>query len=156
MPHHLSFRFAALAVAALGVHIPASAQTPATAAFCPQVGWQEGLIKYQAPDAAFPTEDTPVGAPDCAFHEWSWETFVWATALDSNGVPRFMTLPMEDDLLNADADAGAVRPRPCGSARVPRSATARPAHRRRRRHRRGRRQYDGRAQRLSGARRRCT
>ena len=64
MPHH--YRFLALANAALGVHIPASAQTPA--ANCPQLGWQEGLSKYQTPDAAFPTEDTPVGAPDCAFH----------------------------------------------------------------------------------------
>ena len=107
MPHHL--RFLALAIAALGVHVPASAQTPA--ANCPQLGWQEGLSKYQAPDAAFPTEDTPVGSPDCAFHQWSFEAFVWATALDSNGVPRFMTLPMEDDLLSADANAAAVRPR---------------------------------------------
>jgi hypothetical protein len=107
MPHHL--RFLALAIAALGVHVPASAQTPA--ANCPQLGWQEGLIKYQAPGAAFPTEDTPVGSPDCAFHQWSFEAFVWATALDSNGVPRFMTLPMEDDLLSADANAAAVRPR---------------------------------------------
>lgn len=60
---------------------------------CPPSGWQENLINYQNPDSQFPTDDTAnLPTPDCNFHEWSWEAFVWATALDADGVPRFMAL----------------------------------------------------------------
>jgi len=86
-----------------------SAAPSAAAAACPPLGWSEGLIRYLAPDARLPTTEPTV---DCAFHEWSWETFVWATALDKNGVPRFMTLPTLDDLVSIkpDADKEGVRP----------------------------------------------
>ncbi len=79
---------------------------------CPAFGWEEGLGRYLSPEALFPTDDTANNPPDCHFHQWSWEAFVWATALDTNGVPRFMTLPTQDELLSADANAGRPRPRP--------------------------------------------
>jgi len=71
---------------------------------CPAFGWSEGLAQYLSPTAAFPTDDTKnLDTPDCIFHQWSWEAFVWATAL-VNGpagspVPRFMTLQTPDQLL---------------------------------------------------------
>jgi hypothetical protein len=71
---------------------------------CPGFGWAEGLGQYLSPTAAFPTDDTKnPNTPDCIFHQWSWEAFVWATAL-VNGpggatVPRFMTLQTPDQLL---------------------------------------------------------
>jgi hypothetical protein len=93
----LRFRFTALAIAALGAAAPASAQQPhpPAAPGCPQMGWSEGLwSNFQRPDSAFPTKDThdqPKGVPDCIFHQWSVEAFVWATTLDKQNVPRFMT-----------------------------------------------------------------
>jgi hypothetical protein len=68
---------------------------------CPMgFGWSEGLGKYLLPDAQMSTDDTAnIPTPDCAFHQWSWETFVWANALDTEGTPRFMTLPTPADLL---------------------------------------------------------
>jgi len=123
MSQLLRFRFAALAIAALGVHaaVPASAQQPVAAALapCPTFGWAEGLkSNFQQPDSQFPINDTKPNPnnptapiPDCNFHQWSFEAFVWATTLDSNGVPRFMTLPTENDLTSTDANAAAVRPR---------------------------------------------
>jgi hypothetical protein len=71
------------------------------------LGWPELLPSFLKPGAAFPTQDTPVGAPDCAFHQWSWEAFAWATALDSNGVPRFMKLHTPEDLFKPDGGATA-------------------------------------------------
>jgi hypothetical protein len=70
------------------------------------------------PNAAFPTTDTrPVPTPDCNFHEWSWEAFVWATALiadpgSGTTVPRFMTLATPADLLNTAENAGEAKVRP--------------------------------------------
>ncbi|HVK54692.1 MAG TPA: hypothetical protein VM532_06655 [Burkholderiales bacterium] len=80
----------------------AVAQNPAPS--CPLNGWQEGLNRYLKPTFPFPTSDTAndtpaTPAPDCVFQQWSAEAFVWATALGSNGVPRFMTLPTPDQLL---------------------------------------------------------
>ncbi|HEX5056962.1 MAG TPA: hypothetical protein VFX02_10745 [Gammaproteobacteria bacterium] len=66
---------------------------------CPPFGWKENLHNYLPPDAQFPSQNTPLTAVDCDFHEWSWEAFVWATARGSNGMPRFMTLPTTSDLL---------------------------------------------------------
>jgi hypothetical protein len=94
-----------LAVAALGISctVGARAATPQPAKDCPPFGWSEGLIKYLAPNAAFPTTDTqPVPTPDCNFHEWSWEAFVWAIAQITDPasgatVPRFMTLATPAD-----------------------------------------------------------
>ena len=103
-----------LAVAAIGAAGAfgnvAGAATPAPARNCPQFGWSEGLGKYLAPNFPFPTQDTAsLKAPDCNFHQWSWEAFVWATALISDSgttVPRFMTLATPDELLTNNANAG--------------------------------------------------
>jgi hypothetical protein len=101
-----------LAAAATGVAFGnvASAATPAPAKNCPTFGWSEGLGKYLAPNFPFPTQDTAsLKAPDCNFHQWSWEAFIWATALISDSgttVPRFMTLASPDELLTNNANAG--------------------------------------------------
>lgn len=84
---------------------PSPVVTPPANQPCPMLGWTEQLPNYLKPGAAFPTTDTPVDAPDCAFHQWSWEAFVWATALDANGVPRFMSLHTPDDLFKTGAAA---------------------------------------------------
>jgi hypothetical protein len=75
---------------------PSASPTP----MCPALGWAEGLVKYTAyPAPPFPTEDTKnVNAQDCAFHQWSWEAFVWATAIGPDGRARFTTLNNIDDL----------------------------------------------------------
>jgi len=86
------------------------APKPAPAAMCPTLGWEENLAKYLQPDAAFPTTDTPLDASDCMFHQWSWEAFVWATALDAHGVPRFMTLHTPADLLKPDGAPPSAEP----------------------------------------------
>lgn len=81
---------------------------------CPQQGWAEGLPDYLKPGAAFPTKDTAniytatgagevakthrVKTPDCRFHQWAWEAFVWATALDAEGYPRFLSLQTPEEL----------------------------------------------------------
>jgi len=111
---------ATLTIAALGFSTAlAGAQTPspAPAPGCPGMGWAEGLVKYLGPNERMPVNDTAnVNAPDCNFHEWSWETFVWATALvqDSTGatIPRFMTFPTPDELLSPEQNAGTERARP--------------------------------------------
>jgi hypothetical protein len=110
MPQHRRIHFVALAVATLGLHTAtAFAQEPARG--CPRFGWQEGLGQFQKPDAPFPTQDTPLNATDCDFHQWSFEAFIWATTLDANGVPRFMTLATPDELLSTAPNASAARPR---------------------------------------------
>jgi len=110
-----------LALAAIGVAgsfgTVAKAAPPPPAKHCPQFGWSEGLKDFLAPNSAFPTKDTQsLTAPDCNFHQWSWEAFVWATALikDSSGatVPRFMTLATPADLLDNNATAGESKARP--------------------------------------------
>jgi hypothetical protein len=113
---------ATLAIAAVGVagafNNVAGAATPPPARGCPQPGWSEGLNNYLAPNAAFPTQDTKnIPTPDCNFHQWSWEAFVWATALVSDPgsgtvVPRFMTLATPADLLSKDENAGEPKLRP--------------------------------------------
>lgn len=113
---------ATLAIAALGLSCTfatdARAAPPKPAKGCPQLGWAEGLGQYQTPNAPFPTNDTQnLPTPDCKFHQWSWEAFVWATALIADpasgaSVPRFMTLPTPADLLDPSANAGAPRLRP--------------------------------------------
>jgi hypothetical protein len=111
-----------LAIAAVGLagafSSVAGATPPPPAKNCPNVGWSEGLNNFLAPNAAFPTSDTKnIPTPDCNFHQWSWEAFVWATALindpgSSTAVPRFMTLATPADLLNKDENAGEPRLRP--------------------------------------------
>jgi hypothetical protein len=114
--------FVTLAVAAIGVAGSfgnvAGAAPPPPARNCPQFGWSEGLNRFLAPGFAFPTADTQsLTAPDCNFHQWSWEAFVWATALikdpaSGTSVPRFMTLATPADLLDKSDTAGETRPRP--------------------------------------------
>lgn len=106
---------------------PASSSSETALPMCPSLGWEEGLINYLKPDFPFPTQDTPVGAPDCAFHQWSWEAFVWATALNASGVPRFMTLPTPDDLLASDSTALAA-PSPTGARPLRLAARSLAAH----------------------------
>ena len=91
-------------VGALGWSVVLSMAGPAWAGGCPALGWAEGLGSFQDANAAFPTKDTPLNAVDCNFHQWSWEAFVWATALDTNGVPRFMNLQTPGDLFTGSAN----------------------------------------------------
>ncbi len=101
-PHHPGIAAAAaLCLAILSSSVITSPVRAAPDPGCPAFGWSEGLGQYLSPTAAFPTDDTKnKDAPDCVFHQWSWEAFVWATALVSgpggNKVPRFMTLPTPD------------------------------------------------------------
>jgi hypothetical protein len=107
---------ATLAVAAIGFTggfgNVANAAPPPPAKNCPQFGWSEGLGKYLKPNFPFPTQDTAsLKAPDCNFHQWSWEAFVWATALindpaSGTTVPRFMTLATPDELLANSQNVG--------------------------------------------------
>jgi hypothetical protein len=84
---------------------PPATPTVKTPELCPMLGWPELLPSFIQPKADFPTNDTPVDAPDCAFHQWSWEAFAWATAVDDKGVPRFMKLHTPEDLFKSDAEA---------------------------------------------------
>lgn len=86
--------------AALGASVSLTVRAADAIPTCPMPGWSEGLAAYLTPSAKFPVDDTArMPTPDCNFHEWSWEAFAWATALDAKtGVPRFMTLRSPDDL----------------------------------------------------------
>lgn len=79
---------------------------------CPGFGWAEGLVKYTAyPAPPFPTDDTAnVNAQDCVFHQWSWEAFVWATAIGPDGHARFTTLHNFDELGKKTSAAKGFRP----------------------------------------------
>jgi hypothetical protein len=93
---------------------PSPTQTPSPA--CPLgFGWAEGLAQYTTyPAPLFPTQDTAnLSAPDCAFHQWSWEAFVWATAIGPDGRARFATLHNGDEL-GKKAGATAKGPKPLG------------------------------------------
>lgn len=93
-------------VCSVGLMNTASAQT--NPPLCPSMGWSEGLVNnFMQPNSPFPTEDTAnLNAPDCAFHQWSWEAFAWAITLVKDAgsgtqVPRFLTLRTPDELLPA-------------------------------------------------------
>jgi hypothetical protein len=104
----------ALAAVALGLSCSKqpAAQSTAQSGSCPSFGWEEGLNQFLKPDAPFPIQDTAgSNPPDCNFHQWSEEAFVWATALDDQGTPRFMTLPTNHDLLSKSADSGTLHAR---------------------------------------------
>lgn len=107
---------AAVVLAAISC-LPAAAQTPNPPLSCPPNGWEENLVNYTGPNDPFPINDTAsVNAPDCNFHEWSWEAFVWATAMvqDPNSgtlVPRFLTLQAPDQLLPETKTAAAPKKR---------------------------------------------
>lgn len=115
----LTRAFAGLSLLALSVTslsaqtAPAVAGSPAKSGDfinCPMLGWPELLPTFLEPGTAFPTEDTAhQDTPDCAFHQWSWEAFVWATAIGTDGLPRFMKLPTTEDLLDSSATSSAVK-----------------------------------------------
>jgi hypothetical protein len=109
-----------LAIAAIGfAGAPGNVAgaVPPPAKGCPLQGWSEGLVDFLAPAASFPTSDTKnLPTPDCNFHQWSWEAFVWATALikdpaSGQTVPRFMTLATPAGL-KPDENAGEPKLRP--------------------------------------------
>ena len=108
---------AAIGLAA-GFGNAASAATPAPTKHCPERGWSEGLNRYLVRTFPFPTSDTrSLKAPDCDFHQWSWEAFVWATALINDPgsgatVPRFMTFATPAELLDTNESAGEPKVRP--------------------------------------------
>jgi hypothetical protein len=83
----------------------------ASAASCPQgLGWAEGLPGNANPESEMHTSFT-TDADDCLFQQWSWETFVWATAM-IDGQPRFMsmkTVDMLDPAYKAPANGGVLR-----------------------------------------------
>ena len=96
LPRTLAIAGLSTALLLAGNNLPAQSPTPTPSPGpCPGFGWAEGLVKYINfnPPAAFPTQDTVNSSTtDCVFHQWSWEAFVWATALDSTGQPRFLGL----------------------------------------------------------------
>ncbi|HEV2806348.1 MAG TPA: hypothetical protein VGW57_15600 [Chthoniobacterales bacterium] len=89
---------------------------------CPnRMGWAEGLIGANAgPKSVFPVNDTEIKKvkgvdhpDDCDFHEWSWEAFVWATAIGADGYARFRTLHNADELFGNKASTAAGKgPKP--------------------------------------------
>jgi hypothetical protein len=110
-----------LALAALLSSATVSAQSPTPTASpnpsCPLgFGWAEGLVAYTAyPASPFPTEDTAnLSAPDCAFHQWSWEAFVWATAIGKDGRARFTTLHNVDEVGKTATAVATKGPKPLG------------------------------------------
>lgn len=110
LPWSSSFPPRVLVAASVLAAAVAWAQTPVVPSpMCPPDGWSENLPNYLKPDAKFPVDDTPLGAMDCQFHEWSWEAFTWATALDEHGVPRFLSLHTPEDLFNPPGQSGTPR-----------------------------------------------
>jgi hypothetical protein len=108
--------FAALILFATSLPAQSPSPTASPNQSCPLgFGWAEGLVSYTAyPAPPFPTEDTAnLDAPDCAFHQWSWEAFVWATAIGPDGRARFTTLHNGDELGKKPA-AAAKGPKPLG------------------------------------------
>lgn len=94
---------------------------------CPTDAWGGGgdgqscfctLGGFISPTSLFPTNDTAgtngtgINVPDCMFHQWSWEAFVWATTPDTNGILRFMNLPTTSDLLTTSAGVRKPQKRP--------------------------------------------
>jgi hypothetical protein len=119
-PKHLRL----LASAVFFLLAPAAfAQSPTpTATPCPSanpfppcplgVGWAEGLVQYtQYPAPPFPvTETNSICAVDCNFHQWSWEAFVWATAIGPDGRARFTSLLNHDELGKKAAPSKGPKP----------------------------------------------
>lgn len=80
---------------------------------CPLgVGWAEGLVQYtKYPAPPFPTSETKsLCAVDCNFQQWSWEAFVWATAIGADGRARFTTFGNVDELLKKAPAAKGPKP----------------------------------------------
>jgi len=101
------------AQAAQAAHPAQGAQYSSADQSCPDSHFQEYLGNALKPDALFPVQETvKKHNPDCNFHQWSWEAFVWATALDDKGVPRFLGLPTPSDLLSKSGNAREIHVRP--------------------------------------------
>lgn len=82
-------------------------------ASCPEgFGWAEGLGGFLQPDAKMDVKVSAT-ADDCLFNQWSWETFVWATA-PIDGTPRFLGWKVPDDLIATPGEA----PRTAGMLRL--------------------------------------
>jgi hypothetical protein len=82
---------------------------------CPLgMGWAEGLVQYtKYPAPPFPTSETKsLCAVDCNFQQWSWEAFVWATAIGTDGRARFTTFGNVDEL--GKKATAAKGPKPLG------------------------------------------
>lgn len=80
---------------------------------CPEgFGWAEGLGNFQKPDAKMDV-NVSATADDCLFNQWSWETFVWATAPVGNSL-RFLGWKTPDELIATPGEA----PRPAGMLRL--------------------------------------
>lgn len=109
----VAFLAACLAASAIAQYQP-----PMPAANCPSLDWTGGFPGLLKSTASFPTRDTiNPKAPDCAFHQWSWEAFVWATAMvkdkaSGTTLPRFLLLPTPADLLTGDPKAATEHFRP--------------------------------------------
>jgi hypothetical protein len=78
------------------------------------MGWAEGLVQYtKYPAPPFPTSETKsLCAVDCNFQQWSWEAFVWATAIGPDGRARFTTFGNVDEL--GKKAVAAKGPKPLG------------------------------------------
>ncbi|MDZ3833403.1 MAG: hypothetical protein U0S50_16545 [Sphingopyxis sp.] len=72
----------------------------AAAGSCPEgLGWAEGLGGFLTAEAKMDTR-IAANADDCLFNQWSWESFVWATA-EIDGAPRFLGWKTPDELVAA-------------------------------------------------------
>ncbi len=80
---------------------------------CPEgFGWAEGLGAFLQPAAKMDV-NVSATADDCLFNQWSWETFVWATA-EIEGTPRFLSWKTPDELIATPGEA----PRKAGMLRL--------------------------------------
>jgi hypothetical protein len=107
----------ALGYSCSAIHAQENAPQPhessSAASICPRFGWAEGLNFFLKPDTPFPVNDTQnLHSTDCDFQQWSAEAFVWATALNVNSVPRFMTFPTPEDLLATGSESPPPRDKP--------------------------------------------
>ncbi|HKJ02893.1 MAG TPA: hypothetical protein VJ997_10575 [Longimicrobiales bacterium] len=101
-----SFRHAVLtgALAAL-ILVPGCAPAsdegtpPAGAATddCPALDWFPHATTREPDSGGFQ------GDSQCAFHQWSWQAFLWLTQDDGTGRPRFMSFTRPGDLLGGAA-----------------------------------------------------
>lgn len=79
------------------------------------------IIECTAPADWFPHSQTPRQNDNadfdsnCAFHQWSWNAFLWLTQDDGSGQPRFLSMIPAADVvsgnLSSDNTTAALRPR---------------------------------------------
>lgn len=60
-----------------------------------------------------PTRTADFFNSNCAFHQWSWMTFIWLTQKSEDGQLRFEALPRAEDVINPEggADGEVLAPR---------------------------------------------